>query len=185
MSRQPLPPPVRLPRRDARDRPPAALRSLLATFADATGPMPLARLETLLRELHVGGDDLGDAISIDSGGYVRTLVFENAHFEVLVMAWLPGQRSPIHDHAGSACGVKVVAGRAREQLYRLRGDGHAEPTVERFLEPGGTTAAFDRDIHDFGNAVPAPASPRDILATIHVYSPPPAPTQKYTAAPAR
>jgi cysteine dioxygenase len=183
MTNTPLPPPVRLPRRDARHQPPAALNSLLAEFATAPGPMPLDRLERLLRELRVEAHDLGDAVSIDGGGYVRTLVFENAHFEVLVMAWLPGQRSPIHDHAGSACGVRVVSGRAREQLYRLRSDGYAEATVERFLGPGGTTAAFDRDIHDFGNATAAPASPRDILVTLHVYSPPLAPTQKYTAAP--
>jgi hypothetical protein len=76
--------------------------------------------------------------------------------------------------------VRIVSGKAVEQKYLLNEDG----TVSRDgglsrLSGGAVVGSFDSDIHAFGNATDAPASPRDILVTIHAYSPPLAPTRKY------
>lgn len=169
-------------RRDGTMQPPAALLPFFEVLATYDGPIPLSDLHAMVGSLTFTSDDLGDAIQIDTGGYVRTLVFERAHVEVLVMAWLPGQRSPIHDHAGSACGVRIVAGAARETIFTCRDDGFVEEWDERHLAAGSVTVAFDRDIHALGNAVPSPASPRDILVTLHIYSPPLVPTRKYEQA---
>lgn len=169
-----------LPRRDMTGAPPAAMRPLFDELAVAEGPIDLDTLETLVGRLAITADDLGDAINIDTASYVRTLVFESEHVAVFVMAWLPGQRSPIHDHSGSACAVRVVSGNAVEQKYMLNDDA----TVTRDgglsrVSAGAVVGSFDSDIHAFGNATDAPASPRDILVTIHAYSPPLAPTRKY------
>lgn len=161
---------------------PCRAPALLRGARDLRRTDPLSDLHAMVGSLKFTSDDLGDAIQIDTGGYVRTLVFERAHVEVLVMAWLPGQRSPIHDHAGSACGVRVVAGAARETIFTCRDDGFVEEWDERHLAAGSVTVAFDRDIHALGNAVPSPASPRDILVTLHIYSPPLVPTRKYEQA---
>lgn len=177
------PPPSKLPRRDLTGAPPPALEPLFDELRPFDEPIALAALEAIVARHPVSADELGDAIHIDGAAYVRTLVYGRANVEVLVMAWLPGQRSPIHDHAGSGCVVRVIAGAAREELYQRRGDGFVERTGERLLAPGGVTSSFDADIHTFGNACDAPASPRDILVTIHVYSPPLQPTQKYVEAP--
>jgi len=173
---------ARLPRRDLTARPPAVLRPLLAELDRLPGPIPLGTLEELVARWPVTPEQLGDAIQIDGGAYVRALVFERAHVEVFVMAWLPGQRSPIHDHGGSACAVRIVSGAALERLYRKRDDGLVLSTGERRLTGGCVTGSFDNDIHSFGNAVDAPASVRDILVTIHAYSPPLRPTRKYEEA---
>jgi cysteine dioxygenase len=171
-----------LPRRDMTSRPPEALSALFAELEAVGCAIPLTQLAALVERVPVTPEQLGDAIQIDGGAYVRTLVFERADVEVFVMAWLPGQRSPIHDHGGSACAVRVVSGAALERLYRKRDDGLVVATGERLLTGGRVTSSFDDDIHSFGNAVDAPASVRDILVTIHAYSPPLSPTHKYVEA---
>ena len=172
-----------LPRREMTARPPEVLRPLFDMLAGAASPVDLDTLSAAVGDLEVTADALGDAINIDTAAYVRTLVFESEHAAVFVMAWLPGQRSPIHDHAGSACAVRIVSGRGVEQKFTLNGDG----TVSKQgglseVNAGDVVGSFDADIHAFGNAVSAPASPRDILVTIHAYSPPLAPTRKYAEA---
>ncbi len=42
--------------------------------------------------------------------YGRNLVYKNEHFELLVLTWLPQQRTPIHDHAGQRCWMWLQAG---------------------------------------------------------------------------
>jgi cysteine dioxygenase len=169
-----------LPRRDMTDCPPAVMAPLFALLREAITPIDLDTLLGAVGALDVTPESLGDAIHIDTERYVRTLVFESAHVAVFVMAWLPGQRSPIHDHAGSACAVRVVSGHAIEQKFEPNPDGTVSPAGAPYpVEAGSVTGSFDNDIHTFGNAVDAPASPRDILVTIHAYSPPLAPTRKY------
>jgi hypothetical protein len=80
-------------RRDGTMQPPAALLPFFEMLATYDGPIPLSDLHAMVGSLTFTSDDLGDAIQIDTGGYVRTLVFERAHVEVLVMVCLPGQRS--------------------------------------------------------------------------------------------
>ena len=169
-----------LPRRDATSCPPASLKPLFSALDRRAEAVPMEDLKRMLASFELTGESLGDAIQIDSAAYVRTLVYRSEWAEVFVMAWLPGQRSPIHDHAGSACAVRVVSGAAVEQVFERNDDGTVSPhgAIRRFV-PGGVTGSFDADIHTLGNAAAAPAPPRDILVTIHVYSPPLKPTGRY------
>jgi len=171
-----------LPFQDARECPPAALLPLFERLDAMRTGMTIDGLRAALTAVPLTRADLGSAIMIDTGAYVRTLVRQTADYQVLVMAWLPGQRSPIHDHRGSACAVRVVAGRGWEQVYEEAGDGLARPTTARAYPPGEVACSVDADIHSFGNAAAAPASPDEILVTVHVYAPPLAPTRKYQLA---
>ena len=169
-----------LPRRDMTHCPPTVMAPLFDLLRDTVTPIDLDTLLAAVGALDVTPESLGDAIQIDTESYVRTLVFDSPHVAVFVMAWLPGQRSPIHDHAGSACAVRVVSGHALEQKFEPNADGTVSAVGAPYpVEAGDVTGSFDSDIHAFGNAVKAPASPRDILVTIHAYSPPLAPTRKY------
>jgi cysteine dioxygenase len=169
-----------LPRRDATDAPPEAMAPLFRDLDRHTAPVPLAELTRMVGALQVTSESLGDAIQIDSARYVRTLVYRSANAEVFVMAWLPGQCSPIHDHAGSACAVRVVSGTAVEQKFTPNDDGTVSRSGDAVrLGAGGATGSFDSDIHTVANAATPPAPPREILVTIHVYSPPLQPTGRY------
>src|SRR5919112_6148339 len=87
---------------------------------------------------------------------------------VVALVWLPGQRTPIHDHV-SWCVVGVYEGRERETRYRA-----VESGGQRYLEEAGTIEALpghvevivpsaEADIHD----VTAVGSTPTI--SIHVY----------------
>ena len=41
----------------------------------------------------------------------------------MLLCWEKGQKSPIHDHSGSNCWVKVLDGQVEESLYDLAEDG--------------------------------------------------------------
>lgn len=179
--------PASLPFQDARACPPAALLSLFDAL-DALAPdLSLESIEQIraaVASLPLTRADLGSAIMIDTGAYVRTLVRQTDEYQVLVMAWLPGQKSPIHDHAGSCCAVRVVSGRGVEQVFELTPDGAASPVgPPREYLPGTVACSVDSDIHSLGNAAKAPCSPDEILVTVHVYAPPLRPTRKYQLAP--
>ncbi|HWB76485.1 MAG TPA: cysteine dioxygenase family protein [Nannocystaceae bacterium] len=167
-------------RGDVTERPPAVLRPLFDALRLVAVGDPLDGLQRALMSIDLDADALGDLIAIDTAAYVRTLVLRRPTIEVFVMAWLPGQRSPIHDHRGSACAVKVVSGVGLEQLYT---PGPEQTAIRsggaQRVAKGGVIGSFDNDIHSFGNAAASPASIRDILVTIHAYWPPLAPTAKY------
>ncbi|RUS15270.1 cysteine dioxygenase, type I [Endogone sp. FLAS-F59071] len=53
-----------------------------------------------------------------SRSYTRNLVDDgNGKFNLIVLAWTEGQGSPIHDHAGSHCVMKVLDGQLSETIY--------------------------------------------------------------------
>ncbi|KAJ1931047.1 hypothetical protein EC988_009921, partial [Linderina pennispora] len=49
--------------------------------------------------------------------YTRNLVDDgNGKYNLLVLVWGEGQASPIHDHAGSHCMMKLLDGELQEDL---------------------------------------------------------------------
>lgn len=111
----------------------------------------------------------------DEHRYTRNLVDEgNGKYNLILMAWGPNHRSPIHDHSGSHCIYKMLAGTLVETRY-------AEPTAaesaagapmriacETTLERD--SAGYIRDglgLHRVGNPS---ASVR--AASLHLYTPP-------------
>jgi 3-mercaptopropionate dioxygenase len=72
-------------------------------------------------------------------------------FSIVVMVWLPGQRTPVHDHVTWCC-TAVLAGIEYEEIYAHRGD-HLE-VVARNANPTGTVSGFapPGDIHQVVNA---------------------------------
>jgi 3-mercaptopropionate dioxygenase len=102
----------------------------------------------------------------DPNAYRQHLLHVSADRRVSIVAlvWLPGQRTPIHDHV-SWCVVGVYEGRERETRYRaidgrLEVDGviHAEPGHVEVIVPSDAA-----DIHDVATAGDRPT------ISIHVY----------------
>lgn len=88
-------------------------------------------------------------------------------FSVLVMAWLPGQRTPIHNHI-AWCATGVYRGLERNVGYRLRRDAGGEWLEERAVDdmgPGavGLLVPPDEDIHAVECVSTEPT------ASIHIY----------------
>ena len=90
-------------------------------------------------------------------------VSPSRRLSVVALVWLPGQRTPIHDHV-SWCVVGVYQGRERETRYRtveVDGERCLEPTGSVDARPGHVEVivASAEDIHCVEAAGPARRSP--------------------------
>lgn len=147
------------------------------------GTPSLADLERCLRGAPLDLADVLPHTASDRAGYVRTLLRVTHRYEALVMCWLPGQYSPVHDHGASACAVKIMQGAATETIYTLAPDGLADPVAERVFHAGEVVVAADPDIHSLGN-FPVPGQQLHwpvALVTLHVYAPQLVNSRKYVA----
>ena len=92
-----------------------------------------------------------------------------ADHDVWLEAWLPGQATGWHDHAG-ASGVLVVArGELEERVSVLNGVF----TQVRHIPEGAARRMRRREVHNLTNVSLAPA------VSVHVYSPPLGATRSY------
>jgi cysteine dioxygenase len=89
-------------------------------------------------------------------------------YHALIICWRGGQRSPIHDHVGSNCAVKVLRGVATETIFERGPNGMIYATGSRILNAGEVCASADSDIHQVSNLE---ANENDLI-TLHLYSPP-------------
>jgi cysteine dioxygenase len=121
-----------------------------------------------LSELHVFCADFQEYLRFSDQQYARNLVRKGAWYYLLVLCWKNGQRSPIHDHAGSSCGVRVLRGVMTETTFAYAPNGHVKAMGSRDLAAGGVCATQDSDIHQVSNLQAGGAD----LVTLHVYSPP-------------
>ncbi len=131
--------------------------------------IPIAELMAAVEGLELGQDDLADAIGFDEGCYRRTVVRARPHYQALVLCWRSEQRSPIHDHCGSNCVIRVIQGRASETRFGPTGCGRLVPLWSHEHLEGAVAASCGEEIHQMGNFEP----PGSDLITLHVYSPPP------------
>ena len=89
-------------------------------------------------------------------------------FTILLLCWEKGQKSPIHDHSGSNCWVKVLDGEIEECLYDLGEDGiSTQLKSKRTFSPGGIAYINDSyGVHKMGNP-----NEDKVAISLHVYSP--------------
>ncbi len=144
------------------------LTDLIRFLDGLDGRATLPDLMGQLKELDIDCDDLAEHVRFSSRAYARNLVRAGPWYHLLVLCWKNGQRSPIHDHAGSSCGVRVLRGAATETLFERAPNGHVKALFSRDLLPGDVCASEDDDMHQISNLQAGDAD----LVTLHVYSPP-------------
>ena len=135
----------------------------LDVFADSFHP---STLQNLLREFNLG-DDVEQHFRFEDSRYQRNLLKRTSHYKALLLCFEPGQQTPIHDHAGSACGVKIITGTATEVTYKRHADGLLSKLEKTTLIAGRSVSSNDMDIHSLGNL-----EQNERLASLHIYSPP-------------
>ena len=144
------------------------LRRLFAYLDTLTGRAPLPELLAALDDCGVCDDDVRDLIRFSPRAYQRVPVRGSDWYQSWVMCWRNGQRSPIHDHKGSSCGMRVLRGVLTETLFGFAPNGHIKATLSRDFEPGAVLGGADTDVHQVSNLQADDAD----LVTLHVYSPP-------------
>jgi cysteine dioxygenase len=152
------------------DELPAPLRRMFARLdaATADGAVSLEVLGAELDQLDSGTQMLAPFWIFDACTYRRNLIRRTAAYEALLLCWLPGQKSPIHDHRGSGCAFRVVEGVVTETIYEhIKGSELVCAASMRWLPPGTICASREFDVHEVANMQPAAD-----LVTLHLYSPP-------------
>jgi cysteine dioxygenase len=145
-----------------------SLTELLRHLDAFTGRISLGEIGAALANVSLSLDDVGAHLIFGEETYRRNLVHAGPAYQALVLCWRNGQRSPIHDHAGSSCGVRVLAGQAVETVFERTRSGMVFAVRSLRHAPGSVCATQDADIHQVSNL----ADDGGDLVTLHVYSPP-------------
>jgi cysteine dioxygenase len=129
---------------------------------------PLAELTAELSRFDVTIDDVARCVRFSDRGYQRNVLRAGSCYHAWVLCWKNGQRSPIHDHHGSRCVVRVLRGVLTETRFAFAANGHVKAVESRDLGPGSLLGSEDEDLHQVSNLQAGDAD----LVTLHVYAPP-------------
>lgn len=113
--------------------------------------MKLPDLRRFISDLKPERREIEQYIHFTPDRYSRNLVYKTEDFECLVLCWLPGQRSPIHDHADSICAVYTVDGTLCADNYRKTANGHIRAAYSEDFKPGSVLSIQTTEIHQVSN----------------------------------
>ncbi len=147
---------------------PACLRPLVDYLNDLERRASIERVQQLLEATNLTLEDVREFVDFDQANYRRNLVTMGPWYEILIICWRSGQRSPIHNHAASTCGLKVLQGVCSETIFSRSKCGQVVACSTRELTAGHICASQDDDTHQVSNLEPRGSD----LVTLHIYSPP-------------
>ncbi len=131
------------------------------------------RVEQLLRRQTVDAAALTPYVRFEDGTYTRNCVYRDGLFEMLVLCWAAGARSPIHDHGGNRCWlVPQSGGFSIDDYVRVEGGRRPGPVrLERCA--AGPLALGDVDArgYDDDHDIHAVSVDRPSIS-LHVYAAP-------------
>ena len=130
--------------------------------------IPLKVLTAGLKRLRVEMAAVEPFVQFSQERYRRNLMHAGPAYHALILCWRNGQRSPIHDHRGSSCAVRVLSGEAIETVFEMTDEALLFEVRTRALPEGFMCATQDLDIHQLSNLQSNGAD----LVTLHLYSPP-------------
>lgn len=154
--------------RDSCPREWAVVRELLRRIEDHGTVESRWDLWSLLDIDMVDERRFGSMVQYDPEHYARRILGEARGVELVLVGWLPGQSTGVHDHEGSLCAFKVLKGRLAEDQFDGLGGvlrGHRE------LAPGWVQSCGTDEVHRLRNDSDAPAM------SLHLYTPPLKPEQ--------
>jgi len=127
------------------------------------------RVETFLRRHQLEPEQLLPFTYFQEESYGRNLVFKNQSFELLVLTWLPRQRTAIHDHAGQRCWMWMDTGSLTFRNYQVE-DPELPPSPDGnpYTRGEGQAAYIDDGVgfHAIENSSSKPA------VSLHLYAGP-------------
>ncbi|WP_237275090.1 cysteine dioxygenase [Tenacibaculum ovolyticum] len=82
----------------------------------------------IIHLMELSADIFDDYTSWSKESYTRNCIINNEKFELILLCWEQGQITPIHDHGGEECWVKVINGEFREKIYKENDVGELNVT---------------------------------------------------------
>lgn len=99
--------------------------------------------------------------------YTRNCIWDNEDFELILICWGKGHITPIHDHGGEECWVKVIKGKLKENIYQKNDLGEMHLVKSVISSPEDISYMRDfMGFHSLQNVAP------DQSMTLHLYAKP-------------
>lgn len=143
---------------------PDSLQSLIFLLSQ-TSNITSNRVAQSLLQANIDQVDLMDWATFDhpvTDGYGRQLVYDGGYFEIMVMSWMPGDISAIHDHGQAQWGAVQCFGGAIHTIYSLVGD-KLSTEAEIPLFPSQIVQVNHSLIHQMSNCS------QERFLSLHVY----------------
>jgi cysteine dioxygenase len=136
------------------------------SFASLRGPT----IDAYFAGHTVEPNEVLDCTRFREDTYARNLVRRTSTYEVLVLGWLAGQKSGIHNHAGQRCWTQVISGVLTFQNFSPIGRLEEKPKpLGRPWTQGPEACVYLDDhegVHSIANQSAIPA------VSLHVYAGP-------------
>jgi predicted metal-dependent enzyme (double-stranded beta helix superfamily) len=113
--------------------------------------MRIRDLERLIDGLRPEPDELQAHLRFASHHYTRNVIQRTANFEALLLCWRGGQRSRIHDHGKSICGMVMLEGVLSAENYRRTPAGLIHRDFSEDFTPGSILSIQTTEIHRVSN----------------------------------
>lgn len=133
----------------------------------------IAQVKALLESYDASGNEWKRyALFDDSKNYTRNLVAtDNETFTLMLLCWNKKKASPIHDHAGSECWLRMLSGSIVEHLYEFPQPGAEDQPLtlikkQEYSSPGVTFINDCVALHKVENAS------EERAVSMHLYAPP-------------
>lgn len=156
------------PTAEQKPAPRFSLGALTQTLASLQSAPTQPELDALLRKLELEPEELRDHLGFKPNTYTRHRLFRSDLCEMLVLCWLPGHRTAIHDHNGSYGAIRICEGAMEEEIFALNAAGEVEFATMHRRVAGEVTGTDVPDIHRIGNGEHS----TERMVTLHVYAPP-------------
>jgi cysteine dioxygenase len=127
-----------------------------------------ARMQDILNRLVVTGEEIQPHALFSEKRYARNLVYKDREFEIMIMCWKAGQRSSIHDHAGSLGGIRILQGELTESLFGRAANGMIKSLSSADYAIEDTRVEETSLIHQISNL----QAEEGKTVSVHIYVPP-------------
>ncbi|MEM9540508.1 MAG: methyltransferase domain-containing protein [Cyanobacteria bacterium P01_E01_bin.42] len=144
---------------------PLSIQRIIDEIRQCDREIKPALAKNIVIEAEVKREDLMPWASFDhpsEDSYGRQLVFSDNFFEIMVMSWIPGDVSAIHDHGYTQWGAVQVFGAAEHAVFIVQNDVLLTLSRET-LKMGTTMAVGNQLIHQMANIS------EEKFLSLHVY----------------
>lgn len=128
------------------------------------------QVDCFLKENHIPTEEFLPFMFFREDTYGRNLVSKNEFYELIVLTWLPQQRTRIHDHSGQRCWMGVTVGTLTLKNYETPKteccDLVSLGCIQTCCEGNSVYVDDDIAIHSIANASRKPA------VSVHLYAGP-------------
>lgn len=144
------------------------LRNLATLLDQSATAIDADAMRDILARLTISLEDIQPHTQFSERRYARNLVKKTPEYEIMIMCWNSGQRSSIHDHAGSLGGLKVLSGMLTESMFERAPNGMIKSQHSTDHGEGAMRVEEAGLIHQISNLQVASQQ----AISVHIYVPP-------------